>query len=143
MDRVGTMWQQFAQLLTEWNGIPIWGMALVMLITLIKTYPIIQRNLLEARERRESRYSSRITELEAAVTACQKECEEHKQSLHSEISGLKAQHIMQQITLLRTIVDIFPDAPQLKLLLRALELGDRSKQAQELPGVRGDAHNER
>lgn len=136
------MWQQIAQLLTEWNGVPIWGMLIVMIVTLIKTYPIIQRNLLEARDKREGRYSLRITELEDAVEACQKECEQHKEELRKEIRdmhetllGQRRQHIQEQISLIAAIVESV-DNPILKQLLSRLQSVQR---VEELSGVVGDA----
>lgn len=111
--------------LTTWN-LPGWGIFGLMIITLIKTWPIIQRNVLEARTAREGRYSARISELEDSVEECRKECDEHKEILRREITGLRRQHLSEQLQLVRTIADLFPDAPQLGLLLRTLESGQRS-----------------
>lgn len=110
-----------------WLGnAPSWVLVLIVLVTLIKTWPIIQRNLYDAKEKRETRYGSRIRELEKDVEECRRECDEHKREMHYQMEGLRKQHRSEQLALVRTIVEIFPDAPQLHLLLRTLELGERS-----------------
>lgn len=123
--------------LIAYASIPAWGIFLLMVVTLIKTYPIIQRNLLDARERRESRYSMRITELEAAVRACQEECEDHKNQLREEInhlnetlSGLRRQHVQEQISLVAAIIESV-DNPVLKQLMNSLKSVQRALPAED------------
>lgn len=119
-----------------WN-LPGWGMFLLMMIALIKTWPIIQKNLLDARESRESRYGSRIRDLEKAVADCQERELNREEAMRKELAGLRDQHLAQQLALVRTIIEIFPEAPKLQLLLKALETGQRS--AAYIGEVVGDA----
>jgi acyl-CoA reductase-like NAD-dependent aldehyde dehydrogenase len=129
-----------------WN-LPGWGILLVLVATIIKTWPIIQRNLLDARERRESRYSTRISELEEMVRQCQQECEDHKEELRNEIHKLemerlgdKRQHVQEQISLVAVLVENI-DNPILKQILSQLQNVQRSlpEKVRELTGVVGDA----
>lgn len=107
-------------------NLPGYGILCILIVTLIKTWPIIQKNSLEARSAREGRYSARITELERAVEECRKVCEADKDYLRKEMAGMRRQHLSEQLQLVRTIVELFPNAPQLTLLLRTLENGQRS-----------------
>lgn len=116
---------------------PLWGIFLLMIISIIKTYPIIQKNLLDARDKRENRYSERIRELEAAVHACQKECEEHKTELRKQLDGLRRQNIQDQISLVSVLVQ-GTDNPALKKVLETLQSVQRALPVEELPGVAGD-----
>jgi len=126
-------------IIREYN-VPGFGILGVMIITLIKTWPIIQKNLLEAREAREGRYATRISELEKAVADCQERELAREDLMRKEINGLREQHLQQQLSLVRTIVDIFPNAPQLQLLLNALENSHRSvAAAAEIGNIVGDA----
>lgn len=138
--------QNAVNFITAWN-LPSWGILLLMIVTLIKTWPIIQRNLLDARERRESRYSLRITELEEAIRKCQEECEDHKEELRSQIHAIelerlgdKRQHVQEQISLVAVLVQNI-DNPILKQILSQLQTVQRSlpQEVRELTGVVGDA----
>ena len=57
--------------ITDWN-VPGWGVFLLLCVTLVRVWPNLQKNNLEARDKRETRYSARITELEDAVEECRK-----------------------------------------------------------------------
>lgn len=118
---IGSNFREFASM----YNVPGWGLLLIAFITLVKIWPIIQKNLFEARETRETRYGMRIRELERDVADCRRECDEHKREMYSEIEGLRRQHRTEQLSLVRTIVELFPNAPQLTLLMRTLELGER------------------
>jgi hypothetical protein len=129
--------------ITLWN-LPGWAVFLLLCGTLIKTWPIIQKNLLEARDKRENRYSGRISELEEAVRLCQQECEDHKNELRKEIGGLtetimglRRQHVQEQISLITAIIESV-DNPLLKQLMKSLQSVQRAL-PRELPGVVGDA----
>ncbi len=133
-------------LITAWN-LPSWGIFLLMIAALIKAWPIIQKNLLDAKERRESRYSERISELKGAVRKCQEECEDHKEELRHEIHKLemerlgdRRQHVQEQISLVAILVENI-DNPMLKRILSQLQNVQRGlpEKARELTGVVGDA----
>lgn len=128
-----------------WIGTaPTWALFVMIGITLIKTWPIIQRNVLDAKDRRESRYSQRITDLEKAVKDCQEECEDHKEELRSELRNLeekrlgdRRQHIQDQISLVSILVKNI-DNPLLAQILTQLQTTQRTL-PHELTGVIGDA----
>lgn len=131
--------------LPAWIGTaPAWGLFLLCCATLIKTWPIIQKNVLDARERKESRYSQRITELEGKVSECQRECEEHKEALRVELRKLeekrlgdRQQHIQEQISLVSILVK-HVDNPLLAKVLEQLQSTQRAL-PHELTGAVGDA----
>lgn len=73
------------------------------------------------------------------VIKCERECEEHKKELREEIFGMRKQQMQEQISFARAIIDSLPDNPHLKLLLTALENGQRSlKHVEEVKGPMGD-----
>jgi hypothetical protein len=126
------------------GSLPGWAVVVILVGSLIKIWPIIQRNLLDARDKRDHRYSTRISELERAVHECQKECEDHKNELRKEISGLtetimglRRQHVQEQISLITAIIESV-DNPLLKKLMKSLESVQRAL-PREIPGVAGDA----
>jgi esterase/lipase len=131
--------------LPSWVGTaPAWALILLCIGTLIKTWPIIQKNLLEAKEKRESRMGNRITELERMVRECQQECEDHKEELREEIRRLenqrlndRHQNLQEQISLVSILVRNV-DNP---ILAQVLEQLQRTKTAlpHTLTGVVGDA----
>lgn len=135
--------------LPSWTGTaPAWGLFLLCAAALIKTWPLIQKNLLDAKERRESRYSQRITELEAAVKTCQHECEEHKEVIRVELRkteerrlGDRQQHLQEQISLVSLLVKNI-DNPLLDKILTQLQATQRSL-PYELTGVVGDAERKK
>lgn len=122
-----------------WN-LPGYGIFLLMVVTLIKTWPIIQKNLIDARNAREGRYAQRISDLEDDVEGCRKECDDAKEAMRKEMIGMREQHLAEQLSLVRTIIEIFPDAPQLELLVRTLEGGKRA--LRYLGEVKGDTDKE-
>jgi hypothetical protein len=138
--------------LPDWAGTaPQWAILAAVLIALIKTWPLIQQQLIAAAEGRRSAYYKRIAELEAAVRKCQEECAADKddmlqqiKGLHEELFGLRKQHIQEQISFARAILDsLGRESPQLNILLRALENGQKALDAQrevhQVTGVKGDA----
>ena len=75
----------------------------------------------------------RIAELKTAhadvtgrLLKCETECNEHKIAVERDILGMQKQHLSEQLALVQTIADLFPDAPQLQLLIKELETGQRS-----------------
>ena len=101
------------------------GLFFLALITLIKTWPIIQKNVMEARERKESRYSTRIETLEKKVEDCRAECDRDKKILLEEIHGMRRQHVQEQISLINAIIESV-NAPELKTFLKMLESVQRT-----------------
>jgi uncharacterized membrane protein (DUF106 family) len=131
--------------LPPWLGTaPAWGLLVLAVIAAIKTWPLVHKNLLDAKERRESRYSQRITELEQAVKTCQQECDDHKEALRVELRNLeekrlgdRKQHLQDQISLVSILVKNI-DNPLLDRVLQQLQSTQRSL-PHELTGVIGDA----
>jgi hypothetical protein len=135
---------EFKEFITAWN-LPGWGIFLLCLITLIKTWPLIQKNLLDARETRETRHGKRIKDLEEAVDECRRECEEQKESMRAEMSRLqeqrlndRAQNLQEQISLVSILVQSV-DNP---ILQRVLEQLQTAKRVYELTGVVGDRNSQ-
>lgn len=130
-----------------WLGSPSQvALLVIVIVTLIKTWPIIQRNILDAKERRESRYSQRISELEKAVTSCQQECEDHKEELRQQIGKLerqrlddRAQNLQEQISLVAILVKNV-DNPMLAQILETLQAHKR-RLPMELTGIIGDTQS--
>lgn len=124
--------------LQDWGLVPAWGLFFLVLVALIKAWPSLQKNSLEHKENRESRYSKRISELEQAVRDCQRECEDHKDELRKEVLGMRRQHLQEQISLVMIIMDSV-DNPTLKQLLARLQSTQRSYGLEPLGEVVGDA----
>ena len=101
----------------------------VVILTLIKVWPIIQKNVYEARTAKRGEYNKRITDLENALQACREDCDARDdeakreiRSLHDELFGLRKQHMQEQISFARAILDsLGRESPQLSVLLTALE----------------------
>jgi hypothetical protein len=132
----------------------MWILLASVLTTLIKTWPLIQERVHTAKAAQRKDYRDRIQELEGQVRTCQEECAADKEELtgeikklHEEIFGLRKQHVQEQISFARAILDsLGRESPQLNILLRALENGqktlDAQRNVQQLSGVEGDANTE-
>jgi len=134
--------------ITDWN-VPGWGVFLLLCVTLVRVWPNLQKNNLEARDKRETRYSARITELEDAVEECRKECDQHKEILRIELRklelemlGMRRQHIQEQISLVSAIYESV-DSPVLKHLMTSLQSIQKALPVEQLGeagvGFGGDA----
>lgn len=122
------------------------ALLIIALVALIKVWPILQRNILDAKERRESRYSARITHLEQAVKECHSQCEEQKNGLRVEVRRLeelrlsdRAQNLQEQISLVSILVKNV-DNPLLDRILQSLQARSIAEKPRELTGVVGDAY---
>jgi len=146
-----------------WAGsVPMWGLFATVLITLIKTWPIIMERVEVAKAGKRGEYNSRIVELEKQIKDCWEKCDARDaeatveiRNLHDEIFGLRKQHIQEQISFARAIIDsLGQDSPQLIFLLQMMENGQKSLEAKrkqeqakdpnvhELTGVVGDSQGE-
>lgn len=104
-----------------WLGTPSQVLTLaIIVITLIKTWPIIQVKVIEARLTREGRYGARISELEQSLKACHDECQERIDKLQTKLTNEARQRIQSEISLVHTLISVV-DAPQLRTILAALE----------------------
>lgn len=97
--------------------VALFGLAL---ITLIKVWPIIQKNVFDAREAREGRYGQRISHLESELTRCHEECKEKIENLDAVIHGMRNQRTAEQIAMMRAILRTVED-PGLRKQLEMLE----------------------
>jgi hypothetical protein len=153
MDEVGEFFNSFP----SWAGsVPLWGLFATVLVTLIKTWPIIMERVEAAKAGRRVAYKDRITELEKQVQDCWEKCEARDaeatkeiRGLHDEIFGLRKQHMQEQISFARAIIDsLGKESPQLAVLLSAMENGQKALEAtrrrriRELRGVVGDKETE-
>jgi hypothetical protein len=141
----------------SWAGsVPMWFLLATVIGTLIKTWPAIMERVEVAKARKSVAFKDRIAELEAQVKDCWEKCDARDaeatreiRGLHDEIFGLRKQHMQEQISFARAILDsLGKDSPQLSVLLKAMENGQRSleaahlkkqKDVHELTGVTGDA----
>jgi hypothetical protein len=92
----------------------------LILIALIKVWPIIQKQLHDITNQREGRYGERIKHLETELHRCHEECTTKIQGLTEIIDGLKAQRIAEQIAMMRAILRTIDD-PNLRKQLEMLE----------------------
>lgn len=97
--------------------VALFGLAL---ITLIKTWPILQKNVIDARESREGRYGQRISHLEMELRRCHEDCSEKIAVLDSVIHGMRNQRTAEQIAMMRAILRTVED-PTLRKQLEMLE----------------------
>jgi len=110
---------------------PQWGIFIMCLIAFLKfVLPWKQQEF-----DHHATYRKENKELMERVLKCERECEEHKKQLREEIFGLRKQHVQEQISFARAIIDSIPDSPHLQALLRVLENGQRSLESvHELKG---------
>jgi RNA binding exosome subunit len=92
----------------------------LVLIALIKVWPIIQKQLHDITNQREGRYGERIKWLESELHKCHEECTEKIKALTEIVDGLKAQRIAEQIAMMRVILRTIDD-PSLRKQLEMLE----------------------
>lgn len=113
---------------------PQWALLALAFITFLKfVLPWRQQSFVN-----EAQYRKENKELMDRVIKCERECEEHKKALHEEMFGMRKQHMQEQISFARAIIDSLPDNPQLHLLLKALENGQKSlKYIEEVEQVGG------
>lgn len=109
------------------SSVPIWGLFATVLIAVIKIWPTLQAQAISERLAKRDRYITRITELEAAVEECRRQCDEDQENmrvtidgLRDEIYGLRRQHVQEQISMINSIIESV-DSPVLKNLLKTLQ----------------------
>lgn len=104
-----------------WLGSPSQVVLLVLVvIALIKIWPILQKQVFEARASREGRYGERIRHLEIELHKCHEECAAKIEKLQTKINNEAWQRVQSEISLVSTIIQVV-DAPQLRQILAALE----------------------
>jgi hypothetical protein len=82
----------------SWAGnIPVWTLLIIVLgyitIQWQKNMPVINQQRIDERLTIKSRYSERITELEAKVEKCREDCAAQETSLRGEITSLQGQNV--------------------------------------------------
>lgn len=92
----------------------------LIFITLIKVWPILQKNVLDAQNSREGRYGQRISDLERDLRRCHEECQERINHLDKIIAGMRTQRSAEQIAMMRAILRTVED-PGLRKQLELLE----------------------
>jgi esterase/lipase len=150
------MFSSLKAFVLAWN-IPGWGIFLLCTVTLIKTWPIIQKNLLDARANADQRaskerdsiadyYRHEIEMLRDEVRQCRESCEKQEAALLNKIDdlnetihGMRRQHIQEQISLISAVIQsIGADHPLLKQLLLSFETVQRALPHGPLGNVEGD-----
>lgn len=122
-----------------WVGsFPLWALFLTVVGTLIKTWPLIQKNLIDAKMLKAGGYAKRITELEDKLSNCEVKCDEREVLFKKEIDDLKQklnneawQRVQSEISLVATLVQIVPN-PMLGQILEALKRRSTTLQAVEM-----------
>jgi hypothetical protein len=135
----GPVWQDILQWV-RWFGTPSQiALLVIVLVTLIKTWPIIQKQLGDVMLAREGRYGARITHLESELKKCHEECTEKIDKLNNTIYGMRKQDFAKQHAIMRAIVRMSndPDVKQQLVLLEAMEVS-ASREVTEINGVVGD-----
>lgn len=134
----------FLQMLgTKAGWLPLWGIFGMVLIAFIKVWPQLKQQSIDERLSIKNGYIDRIKGLERDVKECRDQCDadtrqlnEHITALQEELYGLRKQHIQEQISFINAITQSV-DAPQLKILLQALENGSRALDAARITPVDG------
>lgn len=115
------------------RDVPLWGAFIVLLGIFVRQIVPWRQLSLSSEQQLRKELKDRVDELKGdnatlmnRVIQCEKECAEGTTKFQEEILGLKRQHFQEQISFARAVIDSVPDAPQLKLLLTALETGKRS-----------------
>lgn len=140
MDEIALFFNKFP----AWAGsVPMWGVFAMVLITLIKVWPVLRAQTLAERVNMRDRFLARVKELSAEIKTARDECDTLKRKMQEEIDLLKNklnneawQRIQGEISLVHTLIEIV-DAPQLKRILDALE-----RRKTTLPPVILEAHHE-
>ena len=115
--------------LPVWAGnIPAWFLAATVIIALIKIWPKMREQGIAERLSIKDGYKDTIKDLEARVEQCHRESRQRERELQDEINTLKLrlsnealQRIQSEISLVQTLIQIVPDAEQLKNIMAALE----------------------
>jgi esterase/lipase len=151
------MFTNLKDFVLAWN-VPGWGIFLLLAVTLIKTWPIIQKNLLDARANADRRaakerddlsdyYRHEIEMLREEVRQCRESCEKQErelvnkiEELNETIHGMRRQHIQEQISLISAVIQsIGADHPLLRQMLLSFETVQRALPQGPLGNVEGDA----
>jgi seryl-tRNA synthetase len=118
--------------LPPWMGsVPAWTTLVMVvgyiIIQWIKTRPAVLQHQIQERLNVSDSNLERIKHLEAAVRQCQLECEQHKtllnkkcETLQERLNNEAMQRVQSEISLVNTLIQVV-DAPQLKIILAALE----------------------
>lgn len=132
-----------------WLGTPSqFALLAVVVITLIKTWPLIQKNLMDAKLLKEGGYAKRITDLEGKLDECKRDCDERDRTSQTTIDSLKQQinneawqRVQSEISLVNTLIQIVPN-PMLGQILEALKKRSGTLQPIELDGPVKDTQGE-
>lgn len=112
----------------------------LVLITLIKVWPIIQKQLHDITNQREGRYGERIKWLESELHKCHEECAAALTAMRVELDGLKDQRRAEQIAMMRAILRTVDD-PSLRKQLEMLEALQMTGVVEKIDGPVEDGGN--
>lgn len=128
--------------------LPQWGAFLVLIGILVRQVVPWRRLSIDSAAQLRKELEERNSKLIARVEKCEKECEDHKTELRTQIHALeqqrlddRAQNLQEQISLVSILVKNV-DNPLLAQVLESLQ-GARRKLPHELTGVVGDAKTTR
>lgn len=115
------------------RAIPLWGAFIVLIGIFVRQVVPWRQLTLNSEQQLRAEMKERIDELKAEVKAltaavikCEKEHAASRSEFDSRMLGLQKQHLQEQLTFARAIVDAVPEHPKLQLLLRSLETGRKS-----------------
>lgn len=140
--------------LPVYGTVPQWGMFITFLAAVLGVWLKFRQQNFDFSAADRKSFKESIAELERKVTECEAREADRIQEikgLHEELFGLRKQHIQEQISFARAIIQsLGRESPQLSVLLSALENGQRAldaqkeaqKQVHQLTGVTGDTHTE-
>jgi chromosome segregation ATPase len=131
--------------------IPQWGMFVTFLVAILGVWLKLRQQQFDFSSSDRKTLGDKIQRLEKKVEDCEAREQERIgeiKELHEEIFGLRKQHIQEQISFARAIIEsLGKESPQLNVLLTAMENGHRALEAQrkihQLTGVRGDILTEK
>jgi hypothetical protein len=134
--------EEFALVWPEWLGTPSQlALLVIVILALIKMWPIIQAKVLEATLVREGRYGERIKHLEEELQRCHEECSKKIESLRDTIMGMRDQRAAEQIAMMRAILRTV-ESPELRKQLEMLEALQPGEHVQYLGQITGDKEGE-
>lgn len=126
-------WVATLDKLPSWVGsVPAWTTLIVVigyiLIQVVKNHPVVEQQKITERLNIKEGYVRRISDLEKAVKECQDECKKQQdesakiiQTLQEKLNNEAMQRVQGEISLVSTLIQIMPDAEQLRRVMAALE----------------------
>lgn len=126
----------------QWIGTPSQlALVVIVILALIKAWPIIQAKVLEATLVREGRYGERIQHLESELKRCHEECNVKIERQNTIIMGMRDQRSAEQLAMMRAILRTIED-PVLRKQMEMLEAMQPIHSAEYVGEVKGDSAKE-